>query len=89
MRFGRWPWWDSETETLVQRHPILAMVLSLAGTLIGLPAAFVFLAIALYGTGTLREWLLGGAFLAFGLWGLWQLMFGARGRPGRIYRDKP
>lgn len=87
-RFRMWPRWGDETETPYQRCGIFGMVFSIAGVFAGMPAAFTFLAMALYGTGALRDWLLGFLFLAFGLWGLWQMMFGARSRPGRIYKDK-
>lgn len=83
-----WPRWDEETDTQYQRYPILAMVVAIAGVFAGMPAAFTFLAMAMYGTGALRDWILGLLFLAWGLWGLWQIVFGARGRPGRLYRDK-
>ena len=88
MRFLMWPRWDDETESQYQRYPILGMVLAIAGTLIGLPASFVFLSIALYSSGGLRFWMLGLGSMLFGLWGTWQLIFGARSRPGKLYRDK-
>lgn len=65
------------------------IVFALGGTLIGLPASFCFLAIALYGGGSLRFWLLGIGSLMVGLWGLSQVFFGGRGKPGRIYKDTP
>ena len=88
MRFRMWPRWDDETESQYQRYPILGMVLAIAGTMVGLPASFCFLAAALYADAGLRFWMLGLGSFAFGLWGLWQLIFGARSRPGRLYRDK-
>lgn len=87
-RFFMRPRWEDETETQVQRFGIFGMVLSLAGTFIGMPAAFTFLAMAIYGTGRLSDWILGLLFLTSGLWGLWLMFFGDRTRPGRLYRDR-
>lgn len=88
MGLAVWPLRDGETDPQYQRYGIPGMVLSVAGAFIGIPGAFVFLAMAMYGTGALRDWIFGLLLLAFGLWGLWQVVFGARGRPGRLYRDK-
>lgn len=59
------------------------IVLSIAGTFAGMPAAFTFLAIAWYGNGGPLFWILGAGSLAFGLFGMWQLMLGARTKPGK------
>jgi len=88
-RFLMWPRWDDKTEEQDQRFGLFGMIVSIGGTFIGMPAAFCFLAIAWYGGGGLRFWFLGLASLIFGLWGLWQLFFGSRVRPGQFYRDKP
>jgi hypothetical protein len=79
---------EGETDSHYQRHPILGMVLAIAGVFAGMPAAFTFLAVAIYGKASWTMWALGLGCLAFGLWGLWQIIFGARGRPGRLYRDR-
>jgi len=84
----RFPW-DQDTDSQYQRYGVFGIVLALCGAFIGMPGAFVFLAIRWYGRGGPLELILGILFLAFGLWGMWQLIFGARSRPGRIYRDRP
>lgn len=83
----KWPHWNSDTDTQFQRYGCSGLLLGLGGTFIGMPAAFVFLAIAVYGKGGLQFWILGILSLLFGLCGLWQFFFGGRGRPGRLYRD--
>lgn len=65
-----------------EHSPIGRMLLSLGGTFIGIPAAFVFLAIAGYGTGGPRFWVLGALSLLFGLWSLWAFFGGSGSRSG-------
>ena len=62
------------------RSGIPGLILALSGTFIGMPAAFVFLAIGIYGKGSLLIWILGVLSLLFGLCGLGQFFFGVRSR---------
>ena len=59
----------------------MKMLLAIGGTFAGLPAAFVFLAIAVYGNGSPIFWILGLLSLVFGLLGLREFFSGGRGKP--------
>src|SRR5437870_1605911 len=85
--FLMWPKWDDQTEQQYQRYGCSGILLPLVGTVIGMPAAFLFLTAAQH-VGGITNWILGFGSLLLGLIGMWHLFFGYRTKAGRLFRTK-